>query len=189
MRNRLIVALLAVLAAPVLGADEDLRRVLEESRRVSAKILDQVRTELVRELDRTGPLRAIIVCKYSVPEITSAMSRQHGMRITRVSLRPRNPSIAEPDSWEQQVLLDFEKRVSKGEKADALEYSEVVQEPLGRYFRYMRAIPISTPCLTCHGSNLSDGVKAQLNAEYPHDRGAEYQPGQVRGAVSVKKGL
>lgn len=189
MRNFLIAGLLAFLAAPVPGAEEDVRRLLEESRRVSVKIIDQIRNELVRELERTGPLRAIIVCKYSVPEITSAMSRQHGMRITRVSLRPRNPSIAEPDPWEQQILLDFERRVSKGEKVENLEHGEVVQEPAGRYYRYMRAIPVSAPCLACHGNSLSDGVKAQLNADYPHDRGADYQLGQVRGAVSVKKGL
>lgn len=188
MRKLLTAGLLACLASP-LSAMEEEKRLLEESRRVSAKVLEQIRGELVRELDRTGPLRAIIVCKYSVPEITSAVSRQHGMRVTRVSLRPRNPSIAMPDAWEQQVLLEFEKRVTKGEKAEGLEFSEVVHEPTGRYFRYMRAIPVGQPCLACHGGNLSDGVKAQLNAEYPFDRAADYQLGQVRGAVSVKKGL
>ena len=66
---------------------------------------------------------------------------------------------------------------------------EVVTEPAGRYFRYMKAIPMGQPCLPCHGpvATLSEGVKAQLAAEYPHDRAVDYQIGQVRGAVSIKK--
>ena len=148
-----------------------------------------MRGELIKELERTGPIRAIVVCKYSVPEITSNISRQTGMRVTRVSLRPRNRALGDPDPWEQKVLLDFEKRVSKGEKAETLEFSELVEEPLGKAFRYLKAIPMAQPCMACHGPSgqLSDGVRAQLAAEYPKDIAADYQVGQVRGGVSVKK--
>jgi hypothetical protein len=124
-----------------------------------------------------------------VPEITSNISRQSGMRVTRVALRPRNRALGEPDVWEQRVLLDFENRVAKGEKVDALEYHEVVDEPAGRVFRYMKALPVSQPCLLCHGpsNQLSEGVRALLATEYPNDKALEYNIGQVRGAVSVKK--
>ena len=162
---------------------------LDESRAIANLIVNQVRDELVREIERTSPMRAITVCKYSVPEITSSISRQKGVRVTRVALRPRNPSLGEPDAWEQKVLLDFEKRVAKGEKADVLEYHQIVSEPAGRSFRYMKSIAVSPPCLLCHGpvEQLSEGVRAMLQQEYPNDRAVEYRLGQVRGAVSVKK--
>ena len=179
----------ALLCMGMTQADDEFRRLTDEGRRMSGKIIDQIRGELMKELERTGPLRAIIVCKYSAPEITSALSRQHGMRITRVSLRPRNRATGEADAWEQQVLLEFEKRQTKGEKPETLEYAEIVQEPAGRFFRYMKALPAAPVCATCHGQNLSEGVKAQLATEYPGDKAADYPVGSIRGAVSIKKGL
>lgn len=179
------------LLLPSVRADDELRRLSDEARKAASQVLSQIRGEMTRELERTGPIRAIVVCKYSAPEITSSVSRQTGMRVTRVSLRARNRALGEPDAWEQQALLDFEKRLAKGEKIDTLEAAEIVSEPAGRVFRYAKAIPVGQPCLACHGpvAGLSDGVKAQLAAEYPHDRAVDYQVGQVRGAVSVKKGL
>jgi hypothetical protein len=182
------VAAVAFLTIPALAADAA-RTLVDEGRTLATQIVSQVRGELVKELERTGPLRAITVCKYSVPEITSSMSRQTGMRVTRVSLRPRNKALGDPDAWEQKVLLDFEKRAAKGEKIEGLEYHELVDEPAGRYFRYMKAIAMAQPCMACHGplNQISEGVRAQLAAEYPLDRAIDYQLGQVRGAVSVKK--
>lgn len=183
---------LSLLATPASWAgDEELRGFTEESRKLALQLTSQVRGELTRELERTGPIRAIIVCKYSVPEIASALSRQTGMRVTRVALRPRNPALGEADSWEQKVLLDFEKRVAKGERVDSLEFSEMVPEPAGKALRYIKAIGMAPPCLSCHGpfSQISEGVRAQLAAEYPNDTAVEYLVGQVRGGVSVKKSL
>ena len=187
----LAVASLLTGAALPIQAQTNEKMLFDESRAIAILIVNQVRDELVREMERTSPMRAITVCKYSVPEITSNISRQKGMRVTRVALRPRNPSLGEPDVWEQRVLLDFEKRVAKGEKADVLEYHEIVSEPSGQFFRYMKSIPVSQPCLLCHGpaDQLSEGVRAQLRQEYPNDRAVDYRLGQVRGAVSVKKPL
>lgn len=185
----MVFALLFAAWAPVAVAQTGQKGLLDESRAVANQLMGQIRGELTRELERTGPVRAVTVCKYSVPEITSNISRQTGMRVTRVSLRPRNRALGEPDIWEQRVLLDFENRVAKGEKAEALEYHEIVDEPAGRVFRYMKALPTSQPCLLCHGpsSQHSEGVKALLATEYPHDKATEYSVGQVRGAVSIKK--
>ncbi|NJD25967.1 MAG: DUF3365 domain-containing protein [Betaproteobacteria bacterium] len=170
-------------------ADEELARFEDLARKAASQIVGQVRGELVREMERTGPIRSVIVCKYSAPEIASAISRSTGMRVTRVSLRPRNRALGEADAWEQRVLLDFEKRLSSGEKIEALETVEVVREPAGTFHRYMKAIQVSQPCLACHGTGgeISDGVRAQLAAEYPNDVATGYRVGQLRGAVSVKK--
>ncbi|MCG2577182.1 DUF3365 domain-containing protein [Dechloromonas sp. XY25] len=184
-----LVALLLAAGGSAALAQNANKALLDESRTAANQIVSQVRSELMKELERTGPVRAITVCKYSVPEITSNISRQTGMRVTRVALRPRNRALGEPDVWEQRVLLDFENRVAKGEKADGLEYHEVVEEPAGRVFRYMKALPMVQPCLLCHGpsNQISEGVRTLLATEYPSDKAVEYNLGQVRGAVSVKK--
>jgi len=104
-----------------------------------------VRGELLKAIEQSGPLRAIIVCRYTVPEIASAVSRKYGARVTRVSLTPRNPSLGWGDAWEQKVLMDFDERVARGEKAEALEYAEVTSEPSGRFLRYVKALPMQPP--------------------------------------------
>ena len=184
------VVALAMAGSAAASSEEELRnRYLDEARKSASQVMNQLRAELTKEMERSGPIRSITVCKYSAPETTSNISRQTGMRVTRVTLRPRNRALGEADAWEQQILLDFEKRLAKGEKIEALEAADVVTEPTGRFFRYMKAIPMGQPCMACHGpvAAMSEGVKAQLAAEYPHDRAVNYELGQVRGGVSVKK--
>lgn len=187
-----IAAIAALSAAlPAVAADENIEQLQTDARRAAMRLLEQIRGEIGRELEQTGPIRAITVCKYSAPELSSKISRQTGMRVTRVSLRPRNPMLGEPDVWEQKNLLDFERRLAKGEKIETFEVSQVVSEPGGRYYRYLKAIPMGQPCLACHGpvAGIPEGVKAQLASDYPHDQAVNFQLGQVRGAVSVKKAL
>lgn len=188
MRN-LVLSGLILGSVCAYAADPSLAELTNQAREAGKELQKQIRSELAREMDRTGPLRAIAVCKYSAPEATSAISRRTGMRISRVSLHARNPSLSEPDAWEQRVLLNFEKRVNAGESGANLEFSQIVNEPAGRYFRYMKAIMMEAACVTCHGKGISEGIKAQLAAEYPHDPAANVEPGSLRGALSVKKPL
>lgn len=178
-----------LLPPPASASEDDLKSFTDEARRLAGVVTGQVRGEMVKELERTGPIRAINVCKYSAPEIASGIARQSGMRVSRVTLRPRNRALGDADPWEQKALLDFEKRLAKGESGERLEISETVQEPAGKTFRYMKAIIMAQPCMACHGpvSQIPEAVRLQLAAEYPHDKAVDYQIGQLRGGVSVKK--
>lgn len=180
-----------VLAAGTVGGSEaaNQRALLDEARKVSDTLLQQVRGELVKALETSGPLRAIVACKYTVPEIASNVSRKTGWRVSRVSLKPRNQAVGMPDAWEQKVLLEFDNRIARGEKPETLEFGEMVSEPIGRSYRYMKALPMLPMCMNCHGSTdaMSDAVKAQLGTEYPFDRAVGYRVGQVRGAVTAQK--
>ena len=171
------------------GQDDALRPFTEQSRKASAELIRQIGGEMRKEVESTGPMRAVMVCKYTAPEVASSLSRLNGMRVTRVSLKPRNPALGYPDVWEQNVLLDFERRQARGEKVETMEHTELVSEPTGRFLRYMKAIPTGKVCLACHGpaDQISDAVKAQIANEYPHDRAVGFAEGSIRGAVSVKK--
>jgi hypothetical protein len=186
--------LLAILASLLFAeagyaSGSELRHLTDAARILAARIEGQVRETITREMEQSGPLRAITAYKFMAPELVSALSRQNGVKIARVSLKPRNRGIGEPDAWEQDILLSFEKRAAKGEKAEAIEHFEIVQEPSGRYFRYMKAIPMQAGCLACHGSQISAAVKSMLAQEYPYDKATDVSVGQIRGAVSIKKPL
>ncbi|MEX2490175.1 MAG: DUF3365 domain-containing protein [Nitrospirales bacterium] len=103
-----------------------------------------------REMGKGGPLEAIN-CGELAPEIANRLSRENGWRVTRVGTRVRNPLLGMPDAWEQKILGEFAARAAKGEAFDNMAHSEVVSEPGGQYFRFMKPIAVQPKCLLCHG--------------------------------------
>jgi len=181
-------SLILVLVVTGPARADDLARLTDDARKTADSLLQLIRGELVRSFEGSGPLRAIITCKYSVPELTSNVSRTTGWKVSRVALKPRNPALGSADVWEQRALLNFEQAQARGDR-EPLEMSEIVSEPAGRFYRYARALTLLPLCMNCHGPSeqMSDAVKAQLNLEYPNDRAFGYKQGQVRGAVSIKR--
>jgi len=189
-RASITITLAALMAGPaVANPDEATKAALEDARKASTELVAGVRSELLKAIEQSGPLRALVVCKYVTPEIASAVSRKFGARVTRVSLLPRNPALGWGDPWEQKALMDFDERVARGEKADGMEQYEVVNEPSGRFLRYMRALPMQPVCMNCHGpaDQISESIKSQIAHDYPHDRATGFQLGRIRGGVTYKK--
>jgi protein-disulfide isomerase len=190
MRNKIILsALLALSAAP--ASAEDLAAYQEESRAIVAPFMQQLMAENKKAVMEGGPGNGIKVCKDIAPVIAGNISRQQGIRLTRVSLKVRNPLLGTPDAWEQKILKEFEARAANGEKTDTMEAAEIVREPNGKSFRYMKAIALQPGCVACHGTpgQIPEAVKARLAEDYPHDQATGYIPGQIRGAVSIKRPL
>jgi hypothetical protein len=185
-------ARLALLSAAVLAcstASAADTTPVDEARTLAAQLATQLGAALRREMATGGPEVAVAVCRQLAPEIAGTLSRQAGLRLARVSLKPRNPMLGQPDAWEQAVLAEFDRRAAAGEKPESIEHHEMVDEPQGRHFRYLKAIPVQPLCLACHGpaESLSAAVRERLAAEYPFDRAVGYAPGQVRGAITLKK--
>ena len=183
-------AVLSVLRS-VIALAQDIEALAGDGRETAGQLIQQLGTQLKAELGKGGPGAAVAVCKTIAPELAGRISREKGWRVSRVSLKTRNPLLGTPDAWEQRVLEEFDRRVAAGEKAESLELGEVVEEPAGRFYRYMKAIPVQPLCLTCHGTaeTIPGPVLEKLRAEYPHDRATGYSTGQVRGAVTVKRPL
>lgn len=162
---------------------------ITEARAIAGSMVQQLGAALKKELAANGAEGAISVCRDLAPAIAGELSRKSGDRIARVSLKVRNPLLGTPDAWEQQVLMEFDQRAASGEKPETLEYSETTSEPGGRFFRYMKALPVQPMCLSCHGpaDAMSESVRARLAAEYPRDQATGYSPGTVRGAVTIKR--
>jgi len=186
-RFAVLSALLAI-GAPVLADQAQYDR---ESREVAQDLTRQMGDEMRKGLEAGGLQSAIDVCRNIEPQIASRVSVEKGWKVTRVGTRVRNPLLGTPDAWEQSTLAQFEQRLKAGEKIESLEFSQIVDEPLGRSYRYMKAIGVRPACLACHGapSDMSDDVKATLARLYPHDQATGYRAGELRGAVSIKRPL
>jgi hypothetical protein len=181
----------AFLAPTAVLAQGEVEKLTAEARAIAVQLQAALAPELKKEIDASGPAGAIGVCKRIGTEVARSISEKHGAKVSRVSLKPRNPLLGPADAWEQQALLDFERRAAAGAKPEALEHGEIVREPAGAYFRYVKALPVMPLCLNCHGAPeaLAPGVKERLAAEYPRDRATGYALGQIRGAVTVKRPL
>jgi hypothetical protein len=162
-----------------------------QTRPVASRLVTELSAALRDAALAHGPVGSIVVCRDIAPALAGTLSREHGWRVSRVSLRTRNPLLGSPDAWEQGVLLDFDRRAAAGEPATALEHAEIVDEPAGRYFRYMQAVPVGPLCAGCHGpkETMAEELRAELERQYPHDLAIGYAPGQVRGAVTIKRPL
>jgi hypothetical protein len=181
---------LLVLSVTSAWAD-DLGKYQEESRATASAFASQLGAENKKAVMEGGPDAAVKVCKEIAPKMANEISRKQGWKLTRVSLKVRNPLLGTADVWEQKVLQDFEKRIAKGEKPETMEYAEIVKEPAGNAFRYMKAIALQPGCVTCHGTaeQIPENVKARLAEEYPNDKATGFAPGQLRGAISIKRAL
>ena len=191
MTRLIIGALPLLLLSPLVASAQDADALLAASRETAGQLIQRLGAQLRAELAKGGPDGAVAVCKDIAPELAGRLSRETGWRVSRVSLKTRNPLLGSPDAWEQRGLEEFNRRVAAGEKAETLEVGEVVEEPAGRYYRYMKALPVQPLCLTCHGTaeTIPPDVQQRLRVEYPNDRATGYRAGQVRGAVTVKRPL
>lgn len=176
------------LAAAAAHAGED--PLLAQARQVASSVPPKLLAVLQEEIARGGPDGAIEVCRDKAPQLARAASEQTGWNIRRVSLRNRNPK-AVPDAWERAVLEEFDRRAAAGENPATLEKGEVLTVDGRREYRYMKALPTQPLCTNCHGpqEQLSAAVKAKLAQLYPQDKATGYTPGQIRGAMTIRRPL
>jgi hypothetical protein len=159
-----------------------------DARKVAGSVPPKLIAVLNDEIAKGGPEGAIAVCRDKAPELAIAASAESGWAIRRVSLKNRNPK-AVPDAWERAALEDFDRRAAGGESPATIEKAEVVVVDGKETYRYMKALPVQPLCVTCHGpaEQLSPALKEKLKAVYPDDKGVGYSPGQIRGAITLKK--
>lgn len=185
------IALAVLLAAPaaIQGGGDEWEAREQAAMAVTQTLFEELSGALQSAMQEGGPPGAIGVCQDFAPQIAARLSRETGWRITRVGTRVRNPMLGMPDAWEQGVLNDFRERMAEGEPMQSMTHAEVVEEPDGEVFRFMRAIGTQETCLACHGTaeTVHDGTFQALGEHYPHDRATGYRLGELRGAFSVKQ--
>jgi hypothetical protein len=163
-----------------------------QTRQAGLGFLRKLVGTLQMEMQLRGAASAVQVCSDKAPQMAAQFGKEQGWSVTRVGTRVRNRQIGVPDEWEQQVLKRFDERHAAGEAFDAMEHAEVVRSTDGTpQLRYMKAIGLQPQCLACHGQpeQIEPAVQARLQQLYPQDQATGYAPGQLRGALSIKRPL
>ena len=147
-----------------------------------------LKSELVKAIKSGGLISALDVCNSVAMPITEQSANDHGVQISRVSLKNRNPENM-PNAWQTKVLQDFDQRAANGEPINSIAYAGIIESSNKKQLHFMKALPTEKACLDCHGSHLSTEVSAKINALYPNDKAIGYSEGQVRGAIVVVKNI
>lgn len=179
----------AATTAPAAVEPLDKAALSEQAKNAIKTYGSSLKAELQTAMQAGGPINAISACQLKAPELAKTVSEAEQLKISRVSLRNRNPVMGVPNEWQTQVLNDFEARKVQGEALESLVYSELVESSGKQEFRFMKAIPTEAMCLTCHGSEISPAVMTRLKDLYPQDKATGFKEGDLRGAFVVVKNL
>lgn len=154
-----------------------------EAKAIAKTFSSRLKPILKSAIQSGGFTSAVEVCSSAAPEIAKNLSLETGWSISRVSLQPRNQHSAVADPFEYEVLREFDERQLKGESAQLMHYSKIVNNE----YRFMKAQGVEAICLNCHGKNISGELKQKIMTHYPDDAATGYSLGQIRGAISLTK--
>ena len=185
MKKIISLIFIALLFGAGLQAEDNSGRV-NASREAVKSFFTELKSALQQALATGGPTNAIQVCEEKAPQIAATLSDQKGWYIGRTSLKTRNHTN-EPDDWERSVLEQFEARRAAGEDPQQLEFSAIVTINGQKRFRYMKAIPTQSLCLTCHGDNIAPEVIQKIDQLYPGDKARGFKEGDLRGAFTISQ--
>ncbi len=158
------------------------------SRDASRQLASSLKSTLLNTLQAKGPVEAISVCNIDAKNITKSIFKNPDMQIGRTSLKLRNNQNA-PDKWETKQLENFQSQLNNGASFNELEFYEIIKDENGKWFRYMKAIPTSEPCLLCHGEVIAPAIETKIKELYPNDSATGFTVGDIRGAFTVKLAL
>ena len=184
MKTRISAALAALLLVAGVGASAQVEaRVSADAERAQAAMNDlggRLKTALVAKMQAEGPVAAVGFCREEAPRIAAAVSAEHGLKVGRTAVRHRSPANA-PTPWQEVVLAGFFEE-AKEKPAGGLSWDS--RE--GDVYRRTRGIATEAPCLTCHGSNIAEPVRAAIAAAYPDDQATGFAEGDLRGMFWVE---
>jgi hypothetical protein len=183
-----ILALSGLIFSSLAFAEENVDAKLTVYRTTIAGLMQTLKAELMAAMKANGAINALDVCNTKAPQITTGFAAKAGFTIARTSLKPRNASNA-PLEWQKAVLNEFEKRKTKGENPQKLEFHKIVEVNGQRQLRYMKTIPTIDKCLICHGENIAPRIQVKIKQLYPDDKATNFKQGDLRGAFIIVETL
>jgi hypothetical protein len=174
---------------PVQAQELALEEFTIQSRKNAANFLSAIKRARSLEIETIGLPSTLETCRHHAPQLYYEHSVKNNIMIRRVSLVPRNPVTGSADAWEQAGLIKMQKMLKEGGKPNKMEVVELVQDPAGEYYRYLKPIVVEAACLKCHGTekDISQDTASAIKLFYPKDKAINYKVCDLIGAVSIKR--
>jgi Protein of unknown function (DUF3365) len=167
----------------------DIDKRVASAREVTTTYAEKLKAELKQALKTGGPKAAVGACMTIPTELDTQLSEESSFDVGRTALKLRNLENT-PDDWEKANLEAFVKRIASGADGKTLEaYDVTVTKEGQKLFRYMRPIMMGEMCLSCHGPNVAQDVKAEIARTYTDDKAVGFNLGELRGAFTLVQEL
>ena len=153
-----------------------------EARQVANIYQSELKKSLLSAMRSGGPKMGVEVCKKKALGVAQEVGHESQWSVRRISLKTRNASN-KPNENEGKILEHFEMQAAKDKSVQELEWWGTNS---GQQI-YMKAIPTSDLCLTCHGKNVDSELEAIISKHYPQDKAHGYVLGEIRGAFVLEK--
>ena len=161
--------------------------ILNEAKNLLKETAKQYKNTLIQGLQHNNLIKALKYCNKEVEQLVSK-NNEKGFAIKRVSLRPRNKNNY-PNLYEKEILEKFNKLSLIDNKDLALEHSDIIKDENNNKFVYVKAIRIKEVCLNCHGSNINDDLRKEIQKLYPDDKAINYKLNDIRGAFVMYRNI
>ena len=163
---------------------EETAEYLEQGQSIVKESFKALSGQLASAMNQGGVQNAVSYCNIQANPIMDSLSQAHGVTVSRVSLRPRNPgSISSAE--EAEILKDYLRLQSEGK-----ELHPFVETYSGGKVTFYAPITIISPlCLKCHGTVGGDIAQQDyelIRSLYPEDEATGYTLGELRGMWIVK---
>lgn len=133
---------------------------------------------VAEQMQKGGPESALEFCNIEAMPLTKSMSDKHGLVISRVSDKNRNPKNG-ANVEELKLIEQYKKQLLAGE----------LLKPVRTDTHYYEPLVTNAMCLQCHGQpgkNIQPKVAAKIKELYPNDLALGYKEIEVRGLISIK---
>ena len=161
--------------------------ILNEAKNLLKETAKQYKNTLIQGLQQNNLIKALKYCNKEVEQLVSKDSEK-SFAIKRISLRPRNKNN-HPNLYEKEILEKFNKLSLIDNKDLVLEHSDIIKDENNNKFVYVKAIRIKEVCLNCHGSNINDDLKKEIQKLYPDDKAINYKLNDIRGAFVMYRNI
>ena len=160
--------------------------VVDEKASISSDSLKSFATETKKllmknvgeQMQKGGPESALEFCNIEAMPLTQSMSEKHGLEISRVSDKMRNPKNV-ANAEELKLIEQYKKQLLAGE----------LLKPVRTETHYYEPLVTNVMCLQCHGEpgkNIKPNVSAKIAELYPGDLAMGYKENEVRGLIVIK---
>ncbi len=154
----------------------------ETARAIALQTQAALGSTLKQQIAQNGAAAAITFCNVRALPITDSLAAVHGVAISRITDRARNP-INRATPGEERIMEGM-RGILEQAKGDPV---PAMADSLGSETYYF-PIVTNNLCLNCHGqpeTDIDPAVLQEIQNRYPADSALGYGPGQLRGLWKI----
>jgi Protein of unknown function (DUF3365) len=166
------------------GAESPGDPTIARGRQVAAAAFKELSGNLQQAITKGGFTNAIEFCSEKAIPLTLVVAQKEGVKLTRVSHRPRNPANAASDQ-ERTLIRKYQESATLNPPPEPV--VELADD--GRRIFYAPIIINNPLCLNCHGDpkqEIATDTLAAISRLYPKDQATGFKLNDVRGLWRIE---